>query len=616
MPGGLHGKLLDVDLTTAAMSDWHIPADWASLHLGGRGIGARILLDQYEGRAEDDPLGPRNILVFMTGPLVGLSVPGAGKHAVYARSPLTGLFAEAFCGGYFGSELKKTGYDGIIIRGRAPEWQYLSVIDGRPEILPAGDLRGAPVSKTEAELLKRSPRARCASIGPAGENLVRFAAIMTDRNRAAGRCGVGAVMGSKTLKAIVVRGNAKVPVDDEAAYREALKDYISTLQSPGMKRFGEYGTPGGVESLDSLGILPTHNFHQGRFEGASKISGVRLHDDLLVGRDTCFACHVRCKRIVEGEVDGERIEKAQGGPEYETIAAFGSLQMVDSLEHVSLANARCNEHGLDTISAGNVIAFAMEASERGLIDDGVAWGDASKALRLLDDIAYRRGLGETLSLGVREAARRLGGSDFAIHVKGLEVPMHEPRGKKGLGLTYAVGPRGANHNEGLHDTSVERANASPELGATAALSRFDASERKTAVVKNWEDAVSFTNSLIVCLFTTNLTGKAYNLPHLRRLVTAVTGVQMDRDSMLEVGERNFNLGRLFTTRMGARPEDDDLPPRFKREPLDFGDRQEAIPDDVLRPWIADYYALRGWGVDGAPSPATLARLGLSTLARA
>jgi aldehyde:ferredoxin oxidoreductase len=192
--------------------------------------------------------------------------------------------------------------------------------------------------------------------------------------------------------------------------------------------------------------------------------------------------------------------------------------------------------------------------------------------------------------------------------------MHEPRGKKGLGLTYAVGPRGANHNEGIHDTSVERENASPELGAVAALSRFDTSEKKTVLVKNWEDAVSFTNSLIVCLFTTNLTGKGYNLPHLRRLVTAVTGVPMDRDSMLEVGERNFNLGRLFTTRMGSRPEDDDLPMRFKREPLDFGDRREAIPDNVLRPWIADYYALRGWGADGAPSPATLGRLGLSSLA--
>ncbi len=602
------GRMLDVDLSKDRIGDYLIPEEWVRLHLGGKGLAARILLDEFPDGAE--PLSPENLLVYMTGPLAGLAVGGSGRHLVVTRSPLTGLFGEAYAGGFFADPLKKTGYDGLIFRGKADEPVYLTVAEGDAELHPANDLWGKTTSETEEILQERHGNVRVSGIGPAGENLVRFAAIINDRNRANARCGVGAVMGSKNLKAVAVTGHKKVPVADEARFAEIRKGYTKTLAThKGMVHFGKYGTAGSVEYYNERGILPTKNFLAGTFHNPTALDGATMVETILTGRDTCTACPVRCKRVVETVAGGEKVLAKHGGPEYETIAAFGSYQMNDSLDYVSLANQLCNEYGLDTISAGNVIGYAMEATERGLLEDGIAWGDAHEAMHLVEDIAFRRGLGDRLAEGVRRFSEAIGGEEFAMHIKGSEVPMHEPRGKKGLGLSYAVTPRGANHMEGLHDTMVEKDNASPELGAVEGLSRF-AIEGKPTLVKNFEDARSFTNSLILCAFDVISTGKSYNLPELRGMTAAAMGMDIDAKEMLAIGARATTLARLFSARMGMTPDLDDLPPRFKKEALKFGEREEAVTEDELRAMMAEYFELRGWDEAGVPTSRTLSDLGI------
>jgi aldehyde:ferredoxin oxidoreductase len=600
------GRLLDVDLSKDRIGICRVPEEWLRLHLGGKGLAVRILMEEFPDGAE--PLSPENPLIYMTGPLAGLSVGGSGRHVVVTRSPLTGLLGEAYAGGFFADPLKKTGYDGIIFRGKAEGPTYLTVQDGDAELHPADDLWGKTTSETEEVLQERHGGVRVSGIGPAGENLVRYAAIINDRNRANGRCGVGAVMGSKNLKAVAVSGHRKVPVADEARFAEVRKGYTRTLAShPGMVRFGKYGTADGVEYYNERGILPTRNFSLGTFHSPTALSGETMVETILTGRDTCTACPVRCKREVETEAGGREVKAKHGGPEYETLAAFGSNQMNDSLDYVALANQLCNEYGLDTISTGNVLGYAMEATERGLLEDGIEWGDSERAVQLVEDIACRRGLGDRLAEGVKRFSEEIGGEEFAVHIKGSEVPMHEPRGKKGLGLSYAVSPRGANHLEGLHDTMVEKGNASPELGAVEGLSRF-AVEGKPRLVKSFEDCRSFTNSLILCVFDVIETGKAYNLPEIREMTSAATGLEIDAEEMFRIGERAVTLARMFSIRTGMTAEMDDLPPRFKREALKFGEREEAVTEEELRTMIAEYYELRGWDDAGIPRSETLSSL--------
>ncbi|MCK5548884.1 MAG: aldehyde ferredoxin oxidoreductase family protein [Thermoplasmata archaeon] len=602
---GLFGKLLDVDLTKGSIGDYSIPKEYAKKYIGGKGLASRILLDEFKGR---DPLSHENILIFMTGPLTGLIVPGAGRHVVVTKSPLTGFYGEAYAGGFFGSELKGTGYDGIIFRGRAEEPVYLSIIDGHADISPAHDLWGKSTGETEDILKAKHEGSKVSSIGPAGENLVFFAAIINDKNRAAGRCGVGAVMGSKNLKAVAVKGNRKPRVEHAKAFEKARSEFSKTLTEPkGMKRFGQYGTSDGVESLHESGILPTKNFKHGTFDKFENITGEKLHDTIMIKRDTCTACPVRCKRVVKGQFEGHEILPEYGGPEYETVAAFGSLLSIDDLSFISLANQMCNALGLDTISTGNVIAFAMEAEEKGLLGEPeIRWRDASAAIDLIDQIALREGSGRLLADGVKRLSEKIGGEEFAIHVKGMEMPMHEPRGKKSLGISYATSPRGASHLEGLHDTMIQKT-TSPELGINEPMDRL-AVEGKALAAKNFEDARAFTNSLILCVFTTTMTGKDYNFPLIRVMVNGITGLEIDAEEMLRIGERNYNLGRMFAVREGLTSMDDDLPPRFKQEALPFGDRKEMISRDDLDKMLTEYYQLRGWDESGRPTKERLKEL--------
>ncbi len=605
---GVFGKYLDIDLTRREIGEYEIPDEWYRLHLGGRGIGARILLKELTGR--EDPLSPENIIVFATGPFQGTGLMGAGRHTVLGLSPKTGSVIDSYVGGYFGHELGRSGYDGLIIRGRADSPVYIALIGGKAEILPADDLWGKGVGETDRTLRARHPGARVAAIGPAGENLVQMACIVHDITRSAGRPGLGAVMGAKNLKAVIVHGTEEKPLHDPARFHSERIAYVREMFDDKAKDFGEYGTVGGLTWLSEMGILPTKNFQEGTFDRADDIGGKRLHDTILIDRETCAGCPIRCKRVVATEYAGRKVDPVFGGPEYETTAAFGSLCMNDDLRVIALANQLCNDYGLDTISAGVAVAFLMEASEKGLVDERIPWGDGEKIIELVEKFAHRDGIGDQIADGLANFAAELG-ADFAMTIKGVEVPMHEPRGKQAMGLSYATSPRGATHLEGIHDTMIEIDNPTPELGIDRAYDRFSLLD-KPKIGKIYEDLRSFENSLVLCAFTVHETGDRYNLPQVRSLLAAATGIELTPQGMIEIGERNYALLRLHAARAGYTVDRDGLPRRF-HEPLPRGaSAGRPIDPDELRKAIADYYEARGYDQYG-PTDETLRRLGLEDL---
>jgi aldehyde:ferredoxin oxidoreductase len=599
---GNFGRYLDVDLSERKIEDYEIPIRWYPLHLGGRGIAARILVEELKG--EEDALSAENILVFATGPFQGTGIVGAGRHVVMGISPKTNSICDSYCGGYFGHELGRSGYDGIIIRGVASGPVYLSLIDGEADIHSAAELWGNGTGDTVERLSKRYPQARVATIGPAGENLVQMSCIIHDGTRAAGRPGLGAVMGAKRLKAIVVRGHEGKPIHDPKRLKQERSQYVRGFIGDEMKDFGKYGTAGGVVSLSEQGILPTKNFQEGSFALAENISGERMHDTILVGRESCAGCPIRCKRVVETSFNGREVFTRFGGPEYETLAAFGSLCLNDDLDSIALANQLCNDYGIDTISAGVAISFLMEASEHGLLDDPIRWGDGEAIVGLVDKIANRQGIGEQVASGLEFLATQLG-AEFNMTIKGVEIPMHEPRGKQGLGISYSTSPRGATHMEANHDTGFE---VNPELGVEGDYDRFTLAD-KPRVVKIQEDLRSFDNSLILCAFTSRSSDDRYRYPHIRSLLAAVTGQEFSPREMLSVGERNYALLRLHSARCGHTVEQDGLPRRFN-EPLPSGaSAGRPIKAETLDKAIEDYYRERGYDRFG-PTDETLRRLGL------
>lgn len=606
---GYFDRYLDVSLADGEIDEYTIPERWCEKFLGGRGIGARIMIEELETGV--DPLGPENIMVFATGPLQGLNIAGAGRHLVMAKSPKTNSVNGSYVGGFMGQELGKSGYDGIIIRGQASAPKYLVLKDGEAKLKDAEDLWGLETAEFEYKVQEREGDVRVASIGKAGENLINYSCVIFDRNRAAGRPGFGAVLGSKKLKGIAVKGeNKKNP-----AFPDQLKslkgEFARSLAENKADSLGKYGTSRGVDSLSESGLLPTKNFQRGEFSGAEEISGETMADTILKKRDTCSACPIRCKRVVETEFDGEQVRPEYGGPEYETIAALGSLCLNSDLDSIALANQKCNRYGLDTISTGNTIAFAMEASEKGLLDWKVDWGEPKEIVELVEAIANREGIGKELAKGISALKEELG-ADFAVEIKGQEVPMHEPRGKKALGISYATTPRGANHMEGPHDTMLEDEPLAPELGVKEPMDRYSY-EGKAEVAKIFEDLRSFNNSLVMCAFTTNMVGENYSFDTVREMVKAVTGRNLSPETMLEIGERNYLLLRLLASREGYTAREDRLPDRLK-EPLPSGATEgEGIPEEKLDEMLAEYYELRGYGEDGIPTREILAELGIEDL---
>jgi aldehyde:ferredoxin oxidoreductase len=625
---GYAGRLLRVDLSSGKTWVESLDEARARRYLGGRGLGARILMDEVPEGC--DSLGPENRLIFAMGPLAGTFAPGSGRYTIVAKSPATGGFGEAYTGGFVAHELKYAGYDGIVVQGKAPEKVYLTVTNDRVEIRPASHLAGRGTLETEEKIKEETgdPETRIVSVGLAGENGVRFACVMNDTDRAAGRTGMGAVMGAKNLKAIAIRGTGRVALADPKAFREHALAELAKIRkhpwladSPGSVR--SLGTSGGVEDLSSMGILPTRNWETGAWESADRISGTAMRNTILIGHRACQACPVGCTRVVrvaDGPFSGVKPE--YGGPEYETVAAFGSLCLNRNLQAIALLNQKCNAYGLDTISAGSAIAFAMECFEKGLLTEKeigfrLDWGDASAMVRLLDLIARREGVGDLLAEGTRRAAEKIGSraSGLAVEVKGLELGMHEARGKKGLALSYATAPRGADHMEGFHDPAVAGPNAWPELGVVQAMDRFTL-KGKPRVVRLAEDYTSFINSLPLCSFMSLTVAGLHNTEEVSGMLAAATGWKdITLEEEMTIGERAYNLARAFTVRESGGKADDRLPAKLSRSLQGGASKDQVITDADLQAALHEYNRVRGWSENGTPTEAKLKELGLEDVAQ-
>jgi aldehyde:ferredoxin oxidoreductase len=617
-------KLLHVDLTTRETRTEELPETTVRKYFGGGALASYLLLRDLPAGA--DPLGPENILVFMTSPINGLSLSGTNRYTAAAKSPLTGGYGESEAGGWWGPELRAAGWHGVVIHGQSPAPVYLWIKDDTVEIRDAahlwGRLSGDVQDTLEQELGDK--RIRVLQTGVAGERFVRFAAIVNQLKHFHGRCGLGAVMGAKRLKAIAVRGS-KPPVAVEKDSARSSLTWFREHYDRATDRFHQVGSSGGVLALEASGILPTRNFRDGSFEGAREISGQTMRDTILVNRGTCYACAVACKREVEVKDLG--VTPKFGGPEYESLAACGSLCGVSDLNAIALANQLCAQYVLDSISTGAVIAFAMECYEHGIITRAMTggveltWGSADALVQMIHFIGKREGIGQLLGEGVKRAAATLGrgASRFALHVKGQEIPMHDPRGKKGLSLAYAMSPTGADHMEAPHDPLY--AGFHPEghplgvLGLIEPLDPLVLDAKKVRAFYTTQQVWSFYNAIGMCDFV-GAPLNAMELDPLLRYVNAVTGWNMSLYELMKIGERTNTLGRLFNVREGFTPEDDVLPERL-HEGIGNGPlKGQSIDREDFFTARRTYYEMAGWDPQtGRPTPAKLAELGIEDVAR-
>jgi aldehyde:ferredoxin oxidoreductase len=611
-PKGYIGKILHIDLSSSKVHVEDLKEEWARQFIGGSGLGAKFLYEMTDERT--NPLGPENPLIFMTGPFTGTSVPLSGRHAVVSRSPLTGIFGESDVGGTWGANLKKAGFDGIIVTGKSEKPAYLWVQNGKWEIRDASHLWGKDTYEIDPLLKKEThEKAVVSTIGQAGENQVPLAAIMTDGKdgRAAGRCGMGAVMGSKNLKAIVVYGTGNVSVYNPESIARLPKEYASVINK-NAENFRKYGTAGGLSTFEAMGTLPLQNWKfVGRWEeSAEKINGFTMSETVLTGRYFCNACVLGCGRVVK--IDKGPYAGVDGaGPEYETLALLGSSCLIDNLEAICFANELCNRLGLDTMSTGGAIAFGMEAYEKGLIDrkdtGGIElqWGSAEAMIETIRLIAQKKGVGELLGKGVKRASEELGKNsvEFAMHIKGLELPGHDPRGYNAGAVGYATASRGGCHMAGLTHT-FERVLKAPEIGIPEPLDRFQI-EGKGFLAAKSQNLMGMMDSLKLCKFI--LFG-GITITHIVKWYHDVTGNEMTIDDFVKTGERIFNLKRLYNVRLGVSRKDDSLPLRsltFKR--IGKGLTPNLPP---LGQMLGEYYEYRGWSEDGIPTPEKLKELGL------
>ena len=609
---GYIGKILHIDLSSSKVHVEDLKEEWARQFIGGSGLGAKFLYEMTDERT--NPLGSENPLIFMTGPFTGTVVPLSGRHAVVSRSPLTGIFGESDVGGTWGANLKKAGFDGIIVTGKSEKPAYLWVQNGKWEIRDASHLWGKDTYEIDPLLKKEThEKAVVSTIGQAGENQVPLAAIMTDGKdgRAAGRCGMGAVMGSKNLKAIVVYGTGNVSVYNPESIARLPKEYASVINK-NAENFRKYGTSGSLSVFEAMGTLPIQNWKfVGRWEeSAEKINGFTMSETVLTGRYFCNACVLGCGRIVK--IDKGPYAGVEGaGPEYETLALLGSSCLIDNLEAICFANELCNRLGLDTMSTGGAIAFGMEAYEKGLIDredtGGIElrWGSAEAMIETIRLIAQKKGVGELLGKGVKRASEELGKNsvEFAMHIKGLELPGHDPRGYNAGAVGYATASRGGCHMAGLTHT-FERVLKAPEIGIPEPLDRFQI-EGKGILAAKSQNLMGMMDSLKLCKFI--LFG-GITITHIVKWYHDVTGNEMTIDDFVKTGERIFNLKRLYNVRLGVSRKDDSLPLRsltFKR--IGKGLTPNLPP---LGQMLGEYYEYRGWSEDGIPTPEKLKELGL------
>lgn len=597
-----------MNLSTGRTTIENLNEDYARKFVGGVGIAAKIIFDEVNPNV--DPYDPANKLVVMTGPLAGTLVPCSSRYVVCAKSPLTEAWGEAHASGFWAAELKFAGYDGLIIEGKAGSPVYIQVCDEDIEVKDASYIWGKGCLESEdfikQELGEKKTKVAC--IGPAGEKLVRFAAVINDGGRAAGRCGMGAVMGSKFLKAIAVQGSKKVAVADSEMLRSTIKRIYPVIMSfPTTQIQASYGTNGEMEIFHEYGDVPLKHYTMGAWEGIPRIAGEAMAKAIVKGQRACLNCPIGCWMYIK--IDEGRFAGVEGrGPEYETVAALGALALNDNIESIAKANELCNHYGIDTISTGVAIAFAMECYERRLInkeDTGgleLTWGDYEAILKLVEMIGRREGFGDVLAEGVRKAAQKIGkdAGKYAMHVKGLEVPMHDPRAFKGMGLQYTTSNRGACHLQGM-TLRIEQGERMTDLKIYERVDRFETKGkgRIVAIMQNWHEILE---SMIICKFLMIPPG------HVAGLYSMATGITLRLPELVEVGERIFNIKRLFNVKCGISRKDDVLPERFLHEPLPDGGAKGQVVE--LEEMLNEYYKVRGWSADGAPTKETIKRLKL------
>ncbi len=604
---GWHGKILRINLTSGQITTEEVDKKFAKDYIGGRGWAIRYLADEVDPQV--DPFLPENKLIFATGPLTATTAPTGNRYMVVTKSPLTGALAHSNSGGDFPTWMKRTGHDMFIFEGRAEEPVFVWVNEDQVEVRSAAHLWGKDVHETTDILLEATdPNAKVACIGPAGENRVLMAAIMNDKHRAAARSGVGAVMGSKNLKAVVVMGRKNPAFFDDEGMRKYSLD-LSKQVGADIKKgssLREYGTAYVPQVTNTLGILPTRNFQTGVFEGADKIDGVALKEKYLVRHKPCYRCPIACGRLTA--VDDEKYAGKGEGPEYETIASLGSACGVDNLAALTKANYYCNELGLDTISTGLTIAAAMELYDKGLIGEEkvgrpLPFGDADAVIEMVQKTAFRDGFGDELAEGSYRLAEKYGRPEVSVTARKLEFPGYDPRGAQGMGLLYATSNKGASHMEG--DVAYEEVFGTPvKVDGLSTLGKGE-------LVALFQDAFALIDSAGICVFfaVRYVFSKDRMIwpVQLSKLLNYTTGADYSPEEAMQAAERIYNLERMFLIGAGSGPEHDTLAPRMLHEPMPEGPASGRVVD--LAEMLSEYYEVRSWP-GGIPSIEKLSSLDL------
>jgi aldehyde:ferredoxin oxidoreductase len=588
---GWAGKILDINLTDGSIETVPLDMEMARLFLGGRGLGVRLLWDLVGPEVE--PLSPENVLIFTMGPITASGSQTSNRFNVSTKSPLTGAILHANSGGWWGMQFKRTGYDALIVRGKAERPALIEITPDGVVIKDADHIWGNTVFETTEALGQSRNKRNVLCIGPAGENMVRIAAIMNDKERALARGGAGAVMGSKNLKAIVVEGEQKIKPADKDQFKFMLYETGKLLKASPLtsQALPEFGTAVVMNVINEIGALPTRNFQLSQFKGADKISGEAITDTILVKNQACWACPITCTRITK-----TKSGKEGEGPEFESAWAFGAQIDVDDLDVIAEANFLCNDLGLDTISMGNTVGCAMELAEKGFIENDLRFGQADQLLDLIRSTAFRRGIGAEMAEGSYRMAKKFGAPELSMSVKKLELPAYDPRGMQGQGLVFATGNRGACHETGNM--------LGPEVLALPRLIDRFATQGKAGIVSVHQNSAAVIDSLVYCKFA-NL---AVSEEFFARTLTAVTGEHFTVDDLMMVGERVWTLERLYNLREGFTQEDDTLPDRLLNDPVPEGPSEGFTVN--LAPMLAEYYAFRDWDKYGVPNPEKLKELSL------
>jgi len=610
--GGWTGTLLRVNLTIGEIKREAVNLDWAKEYIGGRGLADRYLYEEMDPAV--DPLSPENTLIFATGPLTGTPAPCGARYMVVTKGALTNAITTSNSGGHWGPELKFAGYDMVILEGKAPKPTYLFIYDDHVELRDAADYWGKGVSETEDGLRAELglPTLRVACIGPAGENLVKFACIMNDKHRAAGRSGVGTVMGSKNLKAIAVRGTGGVHIAEPERFMKTVWEMRAGMQdNPGRKSFSEYGTAATMDMTQAFGGLPTRNFKEGQFEEYENLNGTGINKEHLIGNKACFACTIACGRVTMLD-DGAgkflvnmhpRNWKTAGeGPEYEAAWALGADTGVGDLDAVLKANWLCNDLGMDPISMGSTLASAMELYETGVVgDDAVEmplkFGSGEALVRMTEATAYREGFGDELAEGAKRMGEKFQHPEVFMGSKGQEFPAYDPRGFQGMGVAYATCNRGACHLRAW----------TPGIESTGAADPHTTKGKSEWVVHEQHRSTAH-DATGLCLFVGATGGP---LETFVPITAAATGVDYTLDDFVTIGERTWNLERLFNLKAGLTKADDTLPKRLLKEAHKSGPSAGVTVD--LDAMLPVYYRERGWDEEGVPTPEKLAELGLASV---